>query len=54
MYSTLGKILLTILLATMLSNQAVTADTLSKSVQKDYDKHLGALFDYFHRNPNCR
>lgn len=51
MYSTLGKMLLTILLAAMLSSQAVTADELSTSVQKDYDNHLGALFDYFHRNP---
>ncbi|MEP5766020.1 MAG: amidohydrolase [Halieaceae bacterium] len=27
------------------------ADELSKSVQKDYDRHLESLFDYFHRNP---
>ena len=25
--------------------------TLSNAVEKDYDRHLAALFDYFHRNP---
>ena len=27
------------------------ADELSSAVEKDYDQYLGALFDYFHRNP---
>ncbi|MEE4146706.1 MAG: amidohydrolase [Halieaceae bacterium] len=27
------------------------ADELSSAVAKDYDQHLEALFDYFHRNP---
>jgi len=27
------------------------ADALSSAVEKDYDQHLEALFDYFHRNP---
>ncbi len=27
------------------------ADELSSGVEKDYDQYLGALFDYFHRNP---
>ncbi len=27
------------------------ADALSESVANDYNQHLGALFDYFHRNP---
>ncbi len=29
----------------------VMANDLSGAVAKDYDQHLGALFDYFHRNP---
>jgi len=31
--------------------QIATANDLSKSVEADYGQHLGALFDYFHRNP---
>jgi hypothetical protein len=27
------------------------ADTLSRQVKQDYDGHLAALFDDFHRNP---
>lgn len=27
------------------------ADDLSRAVEADYDQHLAALFDYFHRNP---
>ena len=27
------------------------SDDLAKAVQKDYNSHLGELFDYFHRNP---
>ena len=27
------------------------ADDLSDAIQKDYQQHLGELFDYFHRNP---
>jgi amidohydrolase len=30
---------------------AETSAALKKSVQKDYDEHLGILFDHFHRNP---
>jgi len=29
----------------------LAASDLSKSVKKNYDNHLGALFDHFHRNP---
>ena len=29
----------------------VTANDLAESVQQDYDEHLGALWDHFHRNP---
>ena len=29
----------------------VTASELSDSIKKDYDEHLGALWDHFHRNP---
>ncbi|MFK7888379.1 MAG: amidohydrolase [Gammaproteobacteria bacterium] len=30
---------------------SASADTLKKDIQTDYDKHLGALFEHFHRNP---
>ncbi len=29
----------------------VMANELSEAIDKDYDEHLGALFDHFHRNP---
>ena len=29
----------------------LAADDLNASIQKDYDAHLGDLFDHFHRNP---
>jgi hippurate hydrolase len=38
------------LLAVLFSMPAFAAN-LGDSVQEDYDEHLGALFDYFHRNP---
>jgi hippurate hydrolase len=37
--------------ALVLLSQSVQADSLSKQVQLDYNKHLGGLFDHFHRNP---
>ena len=40
----------TCLLAVLLSSPAL-ASGLSESIQTDYDEHLGALFDHFHRNP---
>ena len=44
-------VLLVLLGCTALLSQIATADALSESVKKDYDQHLGALFDHFHRNP---
>ena len=38
-------------LAGFMSVQSVSADELSDAVEADYDQHLAALFDYFHRNP---
>jgi amidohydrolase len=35
----------------VLLSQSAQADSLSEQVQVDYNKHLGGLFDYFHRNP---
>jgi hippurate hydrolase len=35
----------------LLLSQFAQADSLSQQVQVDYNKHLGGLFDYFHRNP---
>jgi len=46
-----GKLLLTAVLSSIFLIQPLAADELSEAVEKDYDQHLGALFDYFHRNP---
>ncbi|MFK7915929.1 MAG: amidohydrolase [Pseudomonadales bacterium] len=35
----------------LLGTTTANAETLAAAVQKDYDQHLGALFDHFHRNP---
>lgn len=45
------KLLLAIGFAGAVSTQAAFADALSDAVNADYDQHLAALFDYFHRNP---
>ncbi len=45
------NLLLALGFATALSTQSATADELSDAVQADYDQHLAALFDHFHRNP---
>ena len=37
--------------ALLLCAAAVSASELSDSVKKDYDAHLGDLWDHFHRNP---
>ena len=34
----------------LLASSAV-ADELSNEILKDYQQHLGALFEHFHRNP---
>jgi hippurate hydrolase len=39
------------LVGATLSTQPVLADDLPRAVKADYDKHLAALFDHFHRNP---
>jgi hippurate hydrolase len=31
--------------------QSAQADALARAVQEDYEQHLEAVFDYFHRNP---
>ena len=33
------------------ADKASADSSLTKAVKNDYDGHLGALFDYFHRNP---
>ena len=38
------------MLAVLFSLPALASE-LSESIQTDYDEHLGALFDHFHRNP---
>ncbi|MBT8070157.1 MAG: amidohydrolase [Gammaproteobacteria bacterium] len=43
--------LLVAMLVSILAVKPVIADELSEMASKDYDQHLGALFDYFHRNP---
>lgn len=35
----------------ILSSSVVLAEDLDEAVDADYKAHLGALFDYFHRNP---
>ncbi len=45
------KLMLAIVFAGVVSTQTVSADELSDAVEADYDQHLAALFDYFHRNP---
>ena len=45
------RLLLAIATICIFSTQSVTADELSDAVAKDYDQHLAALYDYFHRNP---
>jgi metal-dependent amidase/aminoacylase/carboxypeptidase family protein len=44
------KTLLTALISASLFTSA-SASELAKAIAGDYDSHLGALFDYFHRNP---
>ena len=39
------------LLVVLLLAMPVSADDLNRAIKKDYDAHLEALFDYFHRNP---
>ena len=46
-----GKILLAAVFCSAFFIQPILADELSESVEKDYEQHLGTLFDYFHRNP---
>jgi hippurate hydrolase len=46
-----GKLLIAAVFANVMFSQPIVADELSDSVKKDYDQHLGALYDYFHRNP---
>ncbi len=45
------QLMLAIGFAGVISTQAATADALSDAIQADYDQHLAALFDHFHRNP---
>jgi len=51
MKSPLCRLLIAIVFSSILLIQPVMAGELSESVEKDYDQHLGELFDYFHRNP---
>ena len=45
------KLLLVLCFTNVVFTQATTADELSDAVEADYDQHLAALYDYFHRNP---
>jgi len=44
------KNLIALLTASFLVTSA-TASELADSIETDYDEHLGALWDHFHRNP---
>ena len=45
------NILSAVILACAFLTQPVAAGELSDTVARDYQNHLGALFDHFHRNP---
>ena len=47
----LKNIFLICILTTLTLTQISHADELSDSVKADYDNHLGALFEHFHRHP---
>ncbi len=47
----LKDIFLICILTTLTLTQNSHADELSDSVKADYDNHLGALFEHFHRHP---
>jgi len=52
MFNKVTKLFLVVLAFGAVCSSVVHADSdLSKAVAKDYDGHLAALFDYFHRNP---
>ena len=44
------KLLIALAIAGLLSPIAMASD-LNDDIKSDYDGYLGALFDYFHRNP---
>lgn len=51
MRSIFRKLPLVIVFACSFTATSLSADELSEAVEKDYQQHLGTLFDYFHRNP---
>jgi len=48
---TARKSLITAIFSCTFMVQPIVADELSEVVEADYQQHLGALFEYFHRNP---
>ena len=55
MFPGIRKVLLSALLGAIpgaiVATQGAMADELSSRVQQEYDSHLEALFEHFHRNP---
>ena len=47
----LATFLLLGLISSSFATQPAHSDDLTGAVQMDYERHLGELFDYFHRNP---
>ena len=45
------KVFAALLGALLVCSFSVSASELAESVKKDYDEHLGDLWDHFHRNP---
>lgn len=45
------SLLLALGFASVIFMQTTAANELSDAVETDYDQHLAALYDYFHRNP---
>lgn len=46
-----GRLLLGTLLLTALATPTFAQDGLSAAIKSDYDRSLGGIWDYFHRNP---
>ncbi len=47
----MNKLLVALASACLFVSSVVSGSELSESVKKDYDNHLAALWDHFHRNP---
>ncbi len=51
MLNSVVKLSLVVIFFNLFTAQPIAAKELSEAVKNDYENHLGALFEYFHRNP---